>query len=458
MPVITRLAACLAVALLLFVITSSGDSQTLQRLPPFSGPAVAGEVIVRLKPRYASLPDMKLSRLLKHEVVARMPDLASISLRLAADETPASAAAKLSGSRYVDFAEPDLLLRSTMVPTDPYYTAQGAYLNLVEAPGAWDIELGKDSVLVAVLDSGIDLDHADLKNKIWTNAGEIPGNGIDDDNDGCIDDVHGCSFITTTSVDPSCVKPSSGVVDDDNGHGTFVSGIIAAQGNNGIGVIGAAPGVTILPIKILDCQAGGTAAQAAQALLYAAKLGARVANISFGADGESMTLTNAIREAHDKYGMVIVAATGNSGKRGVTFPARVPETIAVGSSGTPVDPLARSPYSDWGPEVDVVAPGLNVVSTVPAKFCDSWGCADGQPYAIASGTSFAAPIVSGLAALIISHTPNLSADAVTRIIIGTAQPLNEGDTPNWDGAGRIRMLAALTQQRYTLGVAGVTSN
>jgi subtilisin family serine protease len=106
--------------------------------------------------------------------------------------------------------------------------------------------------------------------------------------------------------------------------------------------------------------------------------------------------------------------------------------------------------------VAVAAPGLNVVSTVPAKYCEAWRCADGQPYAIASGTSFAAPMVSALAALLISRTPNLSPDAVERIITSSALPLPDGDTPNWAGAGRIRMRAALSQRRFTLGVAGVS--
>jgi subtilisin family serine protease len=343
-----------------------------------------------------------------------------------------------------------------MIPTDPYFTAQGAYLDLVEATQAWDIEQGNASVLVAVLDSGVDLEHPDLKAKIWTNPREIEANGIDDDESGCVDDVHGCSFVSALSVNTVCAKPSPGVVDDDNGHGTFVSGIIAAQGNNGMGIIGVAPGVTILPVKTLDCTGAGAAAQAAQALIYAARIGARVANISFSADGASMTLTNAIREARETYGMVIVAPSGNSGRAGVSFPARLREALAVASSGTPQDPLERSPYSDWGPEVAVAAPGLNVVSTVPARYCETWRCPEGQPYAISSGTSFAAPMVSGLAALLISRTPNLSPDAVTRIISGSALPMPNGNTPNWAGAGRIRMYLALRQPRYVVGVAGVT--
>jgi subtilisin family serine protease len=455
--VIIRLTVLWLLALWLVAAAARDEpSPLLKAEASVISPAVSGEILVRLESHFASLPDSVLARLLKGEIAGRLPELDAVTLRLTNDETPAEAVQRLGRSHYVVYAEPNLILRSAMIPTDPYFTAQGAYLNLVEATQAWDIEQGRDTVLVAVLDSGIDVEHPDLKAKIWTNVRETANNEIDDDDNGCIDDVHGCSFVTAATVDAACTKPSSGVVDDDNGHGTFVSGIIAAQGNNGMGIIGVAPGVTILPVKTLDCTGGGAAAQAAQALLYAARVGARVANISFSADGGSMTLTNAIREARDKYGMVIVAPTGNSGHRGVRFPARLPETLAVASSGTPSDQFERSPYSDWGPEVAVAAPGLNVVSTVPAKYCEAWRCADGQPYAIASGTSFAAPMVSALAALLISRTPNLSPDAVERIITSSALPLPDGDTPNWAGAGRIRMRAALSQRRFTLGVAGVS--
>jgi subtilisin family serine protease len=212
-----------------------------------------------------------------------------------------------------------------------------------------------------------------------------------------------------------------------------------------------------MSVKILDCLGGGTAADAAQGLLYAARMGARVSNLSFGADAESMTLANAIREAHYRYGMVIVTATGNEGSSGVSFPGRLPETIAVASSGIPGDPNARSPFSDWGPQVTVAAPGLNIISAVPPNFCNvTWLCVQDGPYALASGTSFAAPLVSGLAALLISHTANLSPEAVRSILVSTAEPLPDGSTANWDGAGRIRMKQALSTPRFFLGAPGVS--
>jgi subtilisin family serine protease len=446
----------LGTALTLLVLLALAAKPPAEERAPQPPAAVAGEAIVRLRPGALALTDVALGRRLDAEVIERLPELQSLHLRLRRGEAVSRAVTRLRRLPLVSHAEPNHVLRAAMIPTDPLFTAQSAYLNLIEAPAAWDLELGQETVLVAVLDTGIDIEHPDLKGKVWSNAREALPNGIDDDNNGCIDDQNGCSFVSQSAAAPACGPTGQTLIKDDHGHGTFVAGIIAARGNNGQGSIGVAPGVTILPVKILDCEGGGTAADAARALLYAAGVGARVANISFGADGESQTLANAIREAHNRFGMVIVAATGNSGRRGVTFPARLPETLAVASSGTALDDRARSPFSDWGVEVKVAAPGLNVVSTVPSEHCDVWVCLPGQPYAVSSGTSFAAPIVSGLAALLISHNPNLSAGAVQSLILATADPLADGDTPNWDGAGRIRMSLALRQPRYYLGIPGVS--
>ena len=247
----------------------------------------------------------------------------------------------------VERAEPNYRLHGAAIPNDPVFSAQSAYLALIEAPAAWDIEAGDAAVLVAVLDSGIDLAHPDLEGKVWTNALEMD-NGLDDDRNGCIDDRHGCSFLTSGPENEACGERPAAVVDDDGGHGTFTAGIIAASANNAIGMTGAAPGVTIVPVKILDCLGAGTAADAAEGLLCAARVGARVANISFSADGDSFTLASAIREVYERQGMVIVAATGNEGASRVNFPARLAETIAVASSGTTADAAGRSPFSNWG--------------------------------------------------------------------------------------------------------------
>jgi subtilisin family serine protease len=419
--------------------------------------APGAEVVVRLTPDAYALPDVVLEDAMQGRILTRLPDLQSLRIRLTTEESLTEAIVRLQRLPWIVLAEGNPSVRTTVAPNDPLYSTQAPYLTLIEAPEAWDLEMGRDSVLVAVLDSGISLEHPDLQGRIWTNIYETERNGVDDDRNGCIDDTRGCNFVTRDSADAHCTVPSGpGEVKDDNGHGTFIAGIIAANGNNGIGLSGLAPGVTILPVKILDCYGGGTAVDAAQGVLYAARTGARVANISFSADGESATLASAIREAHDRYGMVIVAASGNEGKAGVRFPARLPQTIAVGSAGIPGDYTRRSSFSNWGPEVAVVAPGLNVVSTVSRELCASWVCVQEQPYAVASGTSFAAPMVTSLAALIVSKNPFIAPDDVREMITRSAVSLPVGDTPGWAGAGRIRMQQALKTRRYVTSAPGIS--
>jgi thermitase len=453
LPVIVVLAAALA------FLSPRFGAEPLRGQPDLAAAAVADEVLVQLSPGAIEWPDAVLEKRLGGSVTARFRDVGFVRLGLRDGEGTAEAVQRLARLPFVRLVEPNLRVQSTANPNDPFFTAQSDYLSLIEAQAAWQVQQGEASVVVAVLDSGVHVDHPDLAGKVWLNVLET-ANGLDDDANGCIDDLRGCNFVSPGSADPGC--PASGgqhVVEDDNGHGTFVAGVIGARGNNGIGIIGAAPNVTILPVKILDCLGGGNAADAAQGILYAARAGARVANISFAASGESALLAQVIREAHERYGMVIVAATGNRGGNTVSFPARLPEPIAVGSSGTPSDPLARSPFSDWGPQVAVAAPGLNIVSTVPQSFCGiGWLCVQDGPYALASGTSFAAPLVSALAALIISHNPNISPQEVLRIMQQTAEPMPEGDTPGWAGAGRIRMRAALEVKRFYIGAPGVSRN
>jgi subtilisin family serine protease len=425
--------------------------------PDLTSPAAPGQVIAGLTPEAERLSDEALSRRLSASVMARIAGVSAVLLSTRPGESVPQAVERLRQLPLVEYAEPNHLLHATLAPNDSLFSGQTSYLDAIQATSAWDVEMGEHSVVVAVLDSGIDETHEDLENQLWTNLLEVPGNGVDDDHNGCVDDIHGCSIITPAKSDPSCNMPADNGIRDDNGHGTFVAGIIGAEANNGVGIAGAAPGVSLMSVKILDCLGGGTAADAAEGLLYAAKMGARVANLSFGADGESITLEKAIHEAYGTYGMVIVTASGNDGSAGITFPAVLPETIAVGSSGTPEDPNARSIFSDWGPQVDVVAPGQNIISTVPPAFCNvTWLCVQNGPYALASGTSFAAPLVSALAALIDSHTPNLSPAEVARIIKDTAEPLPDGNTPNWDGAGRIRMREALNVDRFYLGAPGIS--
>ena len=222
-----------------------------------------------------------------------------------------------------------------------------------------------------------------------------------------------------------------------------------------MGVTGTAPNVTLMPVKVLDCEGAGTALAATQGVLYAAKAGAKVINISFGSDEDSLTLRAAIAEAHDRYGVVIVAAAGNSGEGSVAYPARDEKVIAVSASDHR-NPSSRASFSNWGPQVAVTVPGVDISSTLPSKFCGTgWSCVSGQPYALGSGTSFSAPLVAGAAALILSKGPPMAPDAVKARLMATAVDLPDVTSPNWDGAGRIQIDLALEGKSYQVGVSGI---
>ena len=384
-----------------------------------------------------------------YTVASRVETPPALNLVPPAGSTIARAITDFRGKPGVLYAEPSYALRGADTPADALFAQEQPYLSAVHAPEAWDIETGRPDVIVAVLDTGIDLTHPDLQGRIWTNPGEIPNNGIDDDHDGCIDDDHGCAFVPDPA--PGCAAATDGNVHDDLGHGTFVSGIIAA-GGNGHGMVGVARGVTIMPVKVLDCSGGGSTFALAQGILYAVQHGAAVLNVSLGGPVDSAYIKEAIRIARDDYGVLLVAATGNKGGA-VEYPARYPNVLAVGA--TSADPDRRASFSDTGPEVDVVAVGEHIIGTVPKGTCRTFlACLDGEDsYAAGDGTSFAAPQVTGLVALMLSRRRALSPDSIVTIIKATADPVPAGDRPDWAGAGRVNMLRALVPQ-FRLAVPG----
>ncbi len=345
------------------------------------------------------------------------------------------------------------------VPQDPAYEdRQRWFFTAINAEKAWDVETGKASVVVAVLDSGVKLNHPDLVGKIWTNPREIPDNGIDDDKNGFIDDVHGWDFVgralgggpdLTGRNNPDIIAgdPSAGNGLDDDGdgvpdggvpHGTMAAGLIAAATNNNTGVASTAWGVTIMPVRILDPEGNGYAADVADGMTYAAANGAQIISISSGGT-YSMTEEKAVNSAHDEYGVTIVAAAGNSGNGSVEYPAALPNTIAVGASAH-ANPNARASFSSWGPQVDLVAPGEDIFSTsvAPVTVQDT--------YEAASGTSFSTPLVSGVAALMLSINPQLAPDNLRSILRATAKMLPDDPIagPTWAGYGMVDAYAAVS--------------
>lgn len=424
-------------------------------------PPAAGELLVKFRPQ-GRFAGSLANKLIGAEEVGHINSLGVTRLRVGESTPLATATRFYEELSLVEYAEPNYVVHAADVPDDPLYaTHQRPYYNLIEAAGAWDVESDGASVIVAVLDTGIDVYHPDLQSQVWRNKGEVPANGVDDDGNDCVDDINGCNFVNPDNIDDSCVPGPpvpNNAIEDENGHGTFVAGIIGAATDNGIGVASGAGGVTLLPVKVLDCAGTGTVADVAAGIVYAAEMGASVINLSFGGEEDSFTLHAAVERAHDLMGTVLVSPAGNEGKEGVFFPARYPEVIAVAASGLN-SPDDKAIFSNWGPEVDVAAPGVRIVSTVPSALCGMrWVCLNGESYSISSGSSYASAHVSALAALIRSQNPVLAPDDVREVIKSTARPLPDGPTSDWDGAGRIRMNGAVHHVPFSIGIAGVTKS
>ncbi|HJV32725.1 MAG TPA: S8 family peptidase [Patescibacteria group bacterium] len=337
------------------------------------------------------------------------------------------------------------------VPDDPLY-AQQWYLAAIGLPDAWEFSKGSPKVAVAVLDSGVDLSHPDLRDRIWTNPNEIAGNGIDDDRNGYVDDVHGWDFVDG-DADPNPEVASS---DQREGadHGTLVAGIIGAAGNNGEGVSGVSWNVGIMPLRVLDADGAGNTPGVVRAIRYAIAAKAKIINISFTGPNYSQALADALKAAHDA-GILVVAAAGNEGdtERGgdlniyPSYPAcyRGPagERLVLGVASLDRAGL-KSSYSSYGSDcVGISAPGESFFSTQTFRpaiegfekaYGDSW-----------FGSSLSAPVVSGVAALLASMDPSLDADDLRAFLRATAKSVDASNGPYAGhlGAGQVDASAAV---------------
>jgi LPXTG-site transpeptidase (sortase) family protein len=280
------------------------------------------------------------------------------------------------------------------IPNDPGWRNQYGLL-AIHAPQGWDLSTGSAAVTIAVEDTGVDLGHVDLAGKI----------------------VPGFDFVNSDN-DPQ----------DDNGHGTHVAGIAAAVSNNGIGVAGVSWGAHIMPVKVLNASGNGSYADVAAGIVWAADNGAQVINLSLGGSMPSFVLEDAVNFAYGR-DVTLVAAAGNSGSNSVLYPARYPHVIAVAATDSSNN---RASFSNFGPEIDVAAPGVAIYSTTLDN-----------NYAYLSGTSMAAPFVSGLAAILRGIPGNVSPDEITREIETTALDLGIPGRDDLYGYGLIQMDAAL---------------
>ena len=312
----------------------------------------------------------------------------------------------------VEYAEMDAVVSILdTTPDDPKFG--GLYgLENIDAPRAWDVGQGDPSMVVAVLDTGIDWSHPDLVGNLWVNPGEVPENGVDDDGNGFVDDIHGYDFVDEDG-DPL----------DLHGHGTHVAGTLGAVGNNDIGVVGVNWTVRIMALRFLGEDGSGTLSDAIRALDYAVQMGARVTNNSWGGGGESAAMAEAIAAAQAA-GQLFVAAAGNGDRDNDSHP-HYPSSygsdnvIAVAAVGKNDDLAA---FSNVGAvSVDLAAPGVDVNSTMPTY--DTPFIYDfSTDYAKLSGTSMASPHVAGAAALVWSLDPSLRYDEVRARLLATVDP------------------------------------
>ncbi|MEE4356943.1 MAG: S8 family serine peptidase [Desulfococcaceae bacterium] len=293
----------------------------------------------------------------------------------------------------------------------------------IDAPEAWELLTGNQETVVAVIDTGVDYTHPDLAANMWVNPGEIPGNGVDDDGNGYIDDIHGYNF-TNDSGNPF----------DDHGHGTHCAGTIAALVNNGTGIVGVNPTAKIMALKFINKNNVGTTTDAIKALEYAVKMGVKISNNSWGGGGYSDALHQAVLAA-SAAGHVIVAAAGNDyGQNNDAvphYPSGYDADNVISVAATDHNDLLAF-FSNYGfTTVDLAAPGAAIYSTVP-----------GNAYASYNGTSMATPHVSGVVSLIRSLYPDISPANIRQSIISTVDPIPSLMGLTFSG-GRLNAYSAL---------------
>ncbi|OGQ35586.1 MAG: hypothetical protein A3F16_04390 [Deltaproteobacteria bacterium RIFCSPHIGHO2_12_FULL_43_9] len=328
----------------------------------------------------------------------------------------------------ISHVEPNLILTTQYLPNDTFLNQSTIFtdgmadayssfnMNLTGPSGAWEITQGSPGVLVAVVDTGVDKTHPDLSMNIWTNSGEIPGNGIDDDGNGFVDDVSGWDFATRDNNS-----------DDDNGHGTHVAGLIAAKDNNTIGIAGGCPSCRVVGVKVLSGLGFGTIAGIVEGILYTVSLQADVINMSLGASGYSKVLEDTVNFAFDNDVVVVVAAGNSSDLAAFYSPAGVRRAVTIAAAAPN---KVNASFSNYGLAIDIAAPGgglspnllpglrdpiYNVISLLAANAryrtdprTMPWII--GTDYIRLAGTSMASPNAAGVAGLVRSQFPMLNAD------------------------------------------------
>ncbi len=398
----------------LAIILSSNQAESITESNeiPLGQPGidfVPGSVLVRFKPgaseNLKAQAGVKINALKRRQFTI-VEGLEQLNF---SQFTVEEAIALLEKLPFVEYAEPDFVITlNNTIPNDSGFSNlwglnQSSDID-IDAPEAWDLFTGDPSFVVAIIDTGIDINHPDLASNIWTNPGEIPNNGLDDDLNGFVDDVHGWDFANNDN------NPYDG-----HGHGTHVAGTVCSVGNNVIGTVGVVWGCKLMPLKFISDSGDGTASDAVRAIEYATNMGIKVSNNSWGDDNFSQSIYDAINNSKS-VGHIFVAAAGNENINTDFAPQHYPSSFNLDNiiSVAAIDINGnRASFSNWGvSSVDLGAPGVNIYSTLP-----------NNSYEKGSGTSMATPHVTGVVALVYALRPNWSYTEVRTQIFGNVLPL-----------------------------------
>jgi subtilisin family serine protease len=360
--------------------------------------------------------------------------------KVPAGDTAAALTKRLSSDPNVEYAELDYIQSAVVIPNDTRFGELWGLHNTgqtggtpdadIDAPEAWNLATGSSEVVVGVIDTGVDYNHADLNDNIWTNTGETAGDGVDNDGNGYVDDIHGINAITG-SGDPM----------DDNAtvyHGTHCAGTVGAEGDNSLGVAGVCWTVKIIALKFLGASGSGATSNAVECIQYAIDMGADVLSNSWGGGGYSQALHDAI-EAAKNAGILFIAAAGNDGNNNditAQYPSSYDNENIIAVAATDHNDqraIYTSGSSNYGPTtVDVAAPGKSILSSMA-----------GNGYQYLGGTSMATPHVAGLAALLKSYNPSLTWSGIKSRILAGVDPLSSLSGLILTG-GRINAYSSLT--------------
>jgi subtilisin family serine protease len=416
-------AALASIALSVLLALAGGSASTAAAGAVQGPPAVPDELIVGF---VEGLSEGQQTAVLARAGALKKRGFRQISAALV--EVPEGRATdvvkELSGDPRVRYVQPNYVVSAFATPNDPSFSQLWGLHNTgqtggtpdadIDAPEAWDVQTGTPGVTVAVTDTGVDFAHPDLAGRQWVNAGENcgstdativcaqRGNAIDDDVNGYVDDFRGWDFVSNDN-DPT----------DDNDHGTHVSGTIGAVGDNGVGVTGVNWNVKVMALKFLNSAGSGDTADAIDATIYAARMGARISSNSWGGGGYDQAMVDAI-EYGASQGMLFVAAAGNSAvsnDSSPSYPASYPSPAIVAVAATDHND-ALSWFSNYGVKsVDLGAPGSSILST-----------ARGGTYKTFDGTSMATPHVAGVAALALAQFPGATPYTLKALVLGTGDP------------------------------------